>query len=402
MLIELALLVAHLGAGAPPATRVAVLLDDPAQGTPAAAALEATLQRLGYEVVAAEASERMRKVVAPSELLGTRLPEGLSVFEADAVLAGAVSYGEPAEVEGVQSVPVSMTVRLVDLGTGQATATFQADGVGVGVLSPALRSKAASQATQLLFKDKGLEKALGQVGQQAGSVVLVVQGLPNRESLVGLRTGLEKALAGAPVRELYFAKGLGKLILGGSKSPKAMVGPDIADIISQDRTLALVVDEVANTRIVARYDRARTVHVHALVLEPKLPKGSRLKADELGKYVATQLATFEFARASYQRGKLSRDAAAKRARSIQADVLVESEVLGSGDTAALAIRVVDVATGRPILRQQQLIGRPEAGLDTAQTLLASLATALPEKISELRAEGQAGPRESTTTAKKED
>ncbi|MCA9552046.1 MAG: hypothetical protein KC933_18545, partial [Myxococcales bacterium] len=68
-----------LSAAAPPATRVAVLVDDPGQGTPAVAALESKLQALGYEVVAAETSERMRKVVAPKELLENRLPEGLSV-----------------------------------------------------------------------------------------------------------------------------------------------------------------------------------------------------------------------------------------------------------------------------------------------------------------------------------
>ena len=98
------LFAASLFIAAAPATRIAVLMDDPQQGTPASATIETMLQKMGYEVVAADVSEKMRQVVAPKALLGTRLPEGLSVFEADAILAGAVSYGEAQEVEGVEAL----------------------------------------------------------------------------------------------------------------------------------------------------------------------------------------------------------------------------------------------------------------------------------------------------------
>lgn len=401
MLIQTALLAASLAVSAAPATRVAVLIDDPAQGQPATAAIEGALQKLGYEVVAADTSEKMRKVVAPSELLGARLPDGLSVFEADAVLAGAASYGQPADVDGVKSVPVSLTIRLIDLGTGQATTTIQGDGVGVGVAGPSLLARGSEQAVQLLLKGKGLEKSLAQVGQSAGSVTLVVQGLPSRESLLEVRAGLVKALAGAPVKEVYFAKGLGKLILGGSKSDRSMVGPDIADIIGQNRTLALTVDEVANTRIVAKYDRARTVQVHALVLEPKLSKRNAKKAEQLGKYVATQMATFNYARASYQAGKLSREAAIKRAQAIGANVIIESEVLGVGTSAAFALRVLDAQSGRPIMRHQKVIEGGE-DLEAAEAVVATLQTELPEKIA--AAQPEKAPPLTTTepTAQKVD
>ena len=109
MFLQAALMTATLTLAAPPATRIAVLVDDPGQGTPALAAIEAKLQGLGYEVVAAETSARMREVVAPKDVLSSRLPDGLSVFEADALLGGTVAYGTPMEIEGVQSVPVSLT-----------------------------------------------------------------------------------------------------------------------------------------------------------------------------------------------------------------------------------------------------------------------------------------------------
>jgi hypothetical protein len=387
---QVLLLSAALSVAAPPATRVAVLVDDPGQGTPAVAALESKLQALGYEVVAAETSERMRKVVAPKDLLESRLPEGLSVFEADAVLAGAVAYGDAQELEGVKSLSVSMTVRLIDLGTGQATATFRADGQGVGAGGPTVLARGAEQAVRLLFEKQGLEKSLGQVGQTAGMVTLVVQGLPSREALVALQDDLRKALAGAPVREVYYSTNLGKLVLGGSKSNKAMVGPDIANLISENRRLALVVDEVANTRIVARYDRARTVNVNAMVLEPKLPRASRAQAQELGRYVATQLATFEFARASFQPGRLSRQAALQRAKKQGFDVLVESELLGSGASAALTLRVIEVSTGRPIHRQQQVVAAG-GSFGAAEVLVAELRTVLPEKLGPASTLGIEGP-----------
>jgi hypothetical protein len=378
MVFEL-LVCASLLVGAPPATRIAVLIEDPGAGTPASATIETMLQKMGYEVVAADVSEKMRQVVAPKALLGTRLPEGLSVFEADAILAGSVSYGDAVEIEGVKSAPVAITARLIDLGTGQATATMQASGVGLGVQGPALVVRGAEQAAGILFKDKGLEKALANVGQAAGTVTLIVQGLPSREVLLELRRGLERSLAGAPVKEIYFAKGLGKLMLGGSTA-KAMIGPDIADVIGETKSLALEVDEVANTRIVATYNRARTVTVHALVLEPKMAKKNTKVAEQLGKYVATQMATFKFARATYQPGQMARKTALKRAAELGASVMIESEILGMGKSSALAMRVIDVATGQPILRQQRVLTSPDANFEAAQALVAELEAQLPEKI----------------------
>lgn len=380
MVLQIAFVSAVLCLAAPPATRVAVLVDDPGQGTPALAALESTLQGLGYEVVAADTAERMRKVVAPKALLGSRLPEGLSVFEADAVLAGTVAYGTPMDVEGVKSVGITMTIRLIDLGTGRALATLHASGQGVGAGGPALFTRGASQAVRLLFNKHGLKKALSKVGQRSGTVTLIVQGLPNRDAFVALQADLGKALAGAPVKELYFARGLGKLMLGGSKSDTSMAGPDIANLVNDNRKLALAVDEVANTRIVTRYDRARTVNVKALVLEPRMPNRTRTQSKELGRYMATQLATFKFARAAFQPGRLSRKAALQRAKSAGYDVLVESEILGAGDSAALTIRIIDVASGRPIHRQQQVLSGDQKTFGAAQILVAALETALPEKI----------------------
>jgi hypothetical protein len=379
MVLPVLLFAASLATGAAPATRIAVLLDDPQKGAPSSASIEQLLQKMGYEVVAADVSEKMRQVVAPKALLGTRLPEGLSVFEADAILGGAVSYGEPQDVEGVKSVSIGLTARLIDLGTGQATATIQANGVGVGAPGPALVTRAAEQAASNLFEDKGMKQALKNIGQAAGTVTLVVQGLPNREALLELKRGLERALAGAPVKEIYFAKNLGKLMLGGSNA-KSMVGPDIADVIGETRTLALDVDEVANTRIVATYNKARTVQVHALVLEPKLPKKDAKKSEQLGKYVATELATFKFAKASYQPGTMSRQTAMKRAKEIGAQVIIESEVLGMGKSSALAMRVIDAKTGNPILRDQRVLQDPDGGFAAAHELLAALETALPEKL----------------------
>ena len=367
-------------AGATPRARIAVVLDDPEGAQLVTGALEMRVQEAGYQVVAAETSERIRKVVAPRELLRTRLPEGLSVFEADAILAGRVAYGAPTEIEGIRSVQVAVSVRLINLATGAATATLQATGVGIGVGGPTLVMRAARQAVTQLFERHGLTEALARVGQSAGSVVLIVQHVPHRRAWLELQESLRAALAGAPVTEVYYAKGLGKLILGGSRSEKAMAGPDIANLIGTDRAVALRVVEVANTRIVARYDRARTVRVHALVLEPRLPRPDRKKATELGKFVATQLASFEFARASYQRGPLSRQAALRRAREIGANVVVESEVLGQGGSAALALRVLHVETGRPIHRQQRVLAGADGKFGAAEALVATLETALPEKL----------------------
>ena len=226
-------------------------------------------------------------------------------------------------------------------------------------------------------------------------VTLIVQKIPNRAALLELREGLERALAGAPVKEIYYAKGLGKLVLGGSKA-KSMVGPDIADVIGQRRSLALEVDEVANTRIVATYDRARTVAVHALVLEPKVPRRMRQRAKELGKYVATRFATFEFARASYQPGRLNRARAIERAKALGAGVIVESEVMGRDGSTALSIRVVDVESGRPIFREQRLMTGDEE-LRAAEGLLATIGARLPEHLARAAQDAARRKGEAPTT-----
>ena len=321
----------------------------------------------------------MRKVVAPEALLSARLPEGLSVFEADAILVGAISYGEPQDMEGVQTLPASLTAKLVDLGTGKTTSTLQTSGRGIGIIGPELKTRSAKDAVNSLFKIRRFRKALKNLGQQSGMVTLIIQELPNRQALLELKKTLERAFAGAPVKEIYYAKGLGKLVLGGSKA-RSMVGPDIADIIGEHRFLALVVDEVANTRIVARFDRARTVKIHALVLQPKLPKKNKKRAKELGRYMTTRFASFKFARASYQPGRISRAQARKQAENLKADVIVESELIGSSDSQALAIRVVDVATGRPIYREQRFLSGDKNRLQTADVLMGSLQAKLPHSL----------------------
>jgi len=356
-----------------------VLLKDPAPNTPAQAYIEATLQKKGYAVVAPEVSAKMRKVVAPEALLSARLPEGLSVFEADAILVGAISYGEPQDMEGVQTLPASLTAKLVDLGTGKTTSTLQTSGRGIGIIGPELKTRSAKDAVNSLFKIRRFRKALKNLGQQSGMVTLIIQELPNRQALLELKKTLERAFAGAPVKEIYYAKGLGKLVLGGRKA-RSMVGPDIADIIGEHRFLALVVDEVANTRIVARFDRARTVKIHALVLQPKLPKKNKKRAKELGRYMTTRFASFKFARASYQPGRISRAQARKQAENLKADVIVESELIGSSDSQALAIRVVDVATGRPIYREQRFLSGDKNRLQTADVLMGSLQAKLPHSL----------------------
>src|SRR5258708_7046059 len=73
-----ALLAAGLSTGAQPPARVAVVLEDTAPGAPARAAIEAQLQGLGFEVVAPDITQEMREILAPTALLGTRLPPGLS------------------------------------------------------------------------------------------------------------------------------------------------------------------------------------------------------------------------------------------------------------------------------------------------------------------------------------
>lgn len=364
-----------------PSPRIAVILDDPQAGEPVRAQIEAALQKRGMELVDADVSERIRKIAGPKALLAERVPDGLTVLEADGILAGSVAYGEPVDFEGVKSVGVSVSVRLIDLATGRNTSTVQASGRGRGVGGPQVWMRGAEQAVETLFKDERITKAFGSVGQASGMITLFVKDIETREQLLELRRQLERALGGIPVKELYFAKGLGKLVLGGANDPKALVGPEVADVLTETKSLALVVEEVANTRIAVRYHRAKSVSMHALVLEPKLPKANRARADELGRFLATEIATFEFARASYQPGKITRARAIRRAKEISADVIIESEVLGSGDGTALSVRVVDAKTGEPILREQRFFEKKES-LEVAGLVLVSMKNSLPTKLSE--------------------
>jgi hypothetical protein len=149
---------ATLTVAATPAARIAVVIEDAAPNTPAQASIEATLQKRGYAVVAPEVSAKLRKVVAPKELLDSRLPDGLSVFEADAILVGAISYGEAQEMDGVRTLPVSLTAKLIDLGTGKTTSTIQTSGRGIGILGPELKTRGAKAAVASLFKTSPIER----------------------------------------------------------------------------------------------------------------------------------------------------------------------------------------------------------------------------------------------------
>ena len=387
MMLSAAFIVMSLGASAPLAPRFAVLIEDDVEGTPATFAVEAALQAQGLNVVDTETSKRIRAAVAPDDLLKATLPPGLSVLEADAVLAGTAVYAAPVAIdEGVNSQTVVLTLRLINLATGRATRTAEASGVAVGVVAPVSRSKAARRAVQRIFAKERFAAALADVGPTGGAVTLVVRDVPDRETFSELRQRLETALGGAPAQEAYYAEGLGKIILGGARSSTAMKGPDIADLLAQHDRLGLAVVEVANTRLVARYDAARIVQVHALVLEPRFGSRGRREATQLGRYVATQIATFAFARASYQRGRIDRKRALQRARRIGADVVVESEVLSIGQDRALVMRVIDVESGRPVLRNQHLLEKDgRSGLKAAKVLLAGLAERLPQSLTKHRA-----------------
>jgi hypothetical protein len=365
----------------PPGARVAVLVDDAAPSEPARAAIESALQAAGFEVISRDLALEIRRVVTPEAILQGRLPENLSVLEADAIVAGAAAYGEPMAIEGVQSLQVALSSRILDLSTGRISATEQVSGVGVGVPGPNLAVKGAQQAVAVLFKRAPWGEALAALGPQSGAVTLIVQGLPTRQALGDLRTGLEKALAGAPARELYFAQGLGKLMLGGS-SARSLDGRDVADLLTQERALGLEVLEVANTRIVAKYAPGRGVSMTALVLEPKVSSGSRGEREELGRYVAGELGKFGFLSVQYQPSKLSRAQALGRAKKLRAQLLVESEILESDGALALAIRVVDVATGKPVLREQMPLAKGHSRFAAAEALLSAVQSKLPVELAQ--------------------
>ncbi|MFO0727857.1 MAG: hypothetical protein U1E65_29025 [Myxococcota bacterium] len=383
-MVGLSLIAATLLA-AGPGPRIAVILEDPAPASPARAAIETQAAALGVEIVSAEISAEIRKTISPKEVLEGRLPAGLSVLEADAILAGAIAYGPPTDVDGVKSVQVRMSARLIDLATGRVTSTVEVSSVGLGVDGPNVSARGASKAVEELMKSPRFTEALAALGQASGMVTLIVQALPSRAGLSELKTGLEGALAGAPVKELYFAKGLGKLVIGGPGG-KAFVGPDIADLLAEHRELSLRVDEVANSRIVATWDRTGALAIHALILEPVLPKAS-LAADsaELGRFVANEVAKFGYARASYQPTRLNRKQAQKRAQELGADVIVESEILGSGASQALVIRVVDARSGRPLLREQSILGGGAERFGVAEKLLSGIKLSLADRL-------KAGPK----------
>ncbi len=385
---------------AAPGARFAVLVEDPEEGTPTRTALESALQRRGYEVVDAKTSARLRKLTISEGGLHRPLIDGPSVYETDAVLAGTATYAAPAPVdEGVFNHTVMVTLRLIDLATGRTTATTRAHGVALGAIRSTGRAQAAGRAALQALGRPEMAAALGVVGPTGGAVTLVVRGVPSREALSALRERLEAALAGAPAKEIYFATGVGKLVLGGARSPTAMNGPDIADALTNNRDLGLVVVEVANTRIVARFDRSRAVRVHALVLEPQLGPQRRRQATQLGKFLATQLATYDFARATYQRGRLSRKRALRRAKRVGANVVVESEVLTVGRSSAMVMRIVDVASGRPIFRTQRVLSGLSPGLEVAQALLSDLERDLPSRLlAGQRPSSPPSPYPSTPTA----
>jgi len=367
-----------LASAAPPA-RIAVMIDDAAPGEPTRAALESALQSRGFEVVARELALDIRKVITPKDVLEGRLPANLSVLEADAILAGSAAYGDPTDVDGIKSLQIVVTVRLLDLATARTTATLTGNGVGLGMPGPNLAQRGAQKAVEAVFGNKALADGLADLGQQAGTVILIVQGLPTRAALGELRAELERTLAGAPTREIYFAHGIGKLALGGSKA-KSLNGPEVADLLSSNKALPLVVTEVANTRIVATFERARTVSVHALVTEPVVPARMKAAKAELGRFVAGEMAKFGYVRTSYQASPLTRAAAVKRAAGIGAQVVVESEILGSGKESAFVIRIIDVKTGQPIVREQAVLASDASRFSTAEALLATIKGRLPEHL----------------------
>jgi hypothetical protein len=367
----------------PALPRVVVLIDDPSPGAAMRVELEAALTRRGIEVVPAALSEPLRRGLAPADLLAGDLPtldaKGLSGLDADAVVAGQASYGERAELEGVGSLPVRLAARVVDLATGRASGLVQTQGRGIGLTGPDLQARGAAQAVTALLEDRRFTDALAAVARTRGRVSLVVRDVPSREALGELIRGLEALHPDAGVREIYYARGLGKLSVGGAPG-RSLTGPELADAIGARPELALSVDEVVGGRIVARFDRGRTVQVHALVLEPLAPRKLARRATELGRYMATRIATFRFARASYQPGRLDRRRALERARRVEAELVVESELLGSGPSRALAMRVLSTATGAVLYRSQALLGPKLDELRAADGLLEAMAVELPEQL----------------------
>lgn len=170
-------------------------------------------------------------------------------------------------------------------------------------------------------------------------------------------------------------------MLGGS-SARSLDGRDVADILTQERALGLEVLEVANTRIVAKYAPGRGVSMTALVLEPKVSSGSRGEREELGRYVAGELGKFGFLSVQYQPSKLSRAQALGRAKKLRAQLLVESEILESDGALALAIRVVDVATGKPVLREQMPLAKGHSRFAAAEALLSAVQSKLPVELAQ--------------------
>ena len=132
--------------------------------------------------------------------------------------------------------------------------------------------------------------------------------------------------------------------------------------------------------IVATFERARTVSVHALVTEPVVPARMKAAKAELGRFVAGEMAKFGYVRTSYQASPLTRAAAVKRAAGIGAQVVVESEILGSGKESAFVIRIIDVKTGQPIVREQAVLASDASRFSTAEALLATIKGRLPEHL----------------------
>ena len=90
---------------------------------------------------------------------------------------------------------------------------------------------------------------------------------------------------------------------------------------------------------------------------------------------------------------------------MKADVIVESEIIGDKESPALAIRVVDANTGRPLYREQRFLDEKGKRLQTAAKLLGSLQQQLPhvlasEKVGVIPFElSNSGPRTAETDLK---
>lgn len=359
--------------------RVAVLVEDPHPTQPVRAALEARFQEEGLWVVDAEASERLRTQVLPGALQD-EWPEGATTFDADLMLAGAVTYGAPVAVgdAGVQSQSVQVTLRWVEPSRARVGRTEQTHGVGLGVHEGPRLARAALQAVSRVFSSNEWMRIHREIGPRQSSVMLIVRDVQDRKAVQALTEGLETAFLGAPVTERSWRLGVLQLQMGDG-SARTLVGTDVADLIEAHPELGLEVTAVANARIEAR--RTSAGWIRALVLEPQGFEGSQGEA--LGRYLATQLAEAG-TRVDFQAGSWPRKEALRWAREHGVPWLVEAEKIDVEGRAAFALRFVDVQTGLPAWRAQQVIGDGGA-LEVAQALLSRAVPPAPDGAAESEA-----------------